>query len=111
MSDPEVILLASIREKWGALIDEAVSSSSLPACYLAALVSLESGGKFNESRYESNVYEHLKRVAQGQNHSYGSIDAHKLNQEAELLYTDSYHREALNRALTEHNRQYIAAAE
>jgi len=48
-----------IKTLWGAEIDAAVSKSSVPAAFLAALVAGESGGDPKARRYEPRVAHHL----------------------------------------------------
>jgi hypothetical protein len=71
MTDTE--LMQSIKEKWGATIAEACSTSSVPAAFLAALVANETGGNSNAQRFEKGVLASLWEVLQGRSPAYGSI--------------------------------------
>ncbi len=52
-------LMQAIKSKWGEDISAAVSASSLPASFLAALIANESGGNDQATRYEPAVFSRL----------------------------------------------------
>lgn len=54
-------LMQKIREQWGAAIDEALADSDIPAAFIAALIANETGGNPMATRFESGVYENLKK--------------------------------------------------
>ena len=71
MSEQE--LMQSIKTVWGAHIQTAASTSSVPASFLAALVANESGGKADAKRFEPGVLAHLWEVLLGRKAAFGSI--------------------------------------
>lgn len=58
-------LMARIREQWGANIRAAVTLSSIPEAFLAAIVANESGGAPGDTRFESAVFGRLVNVCAG----------------------------------------------
>jgi hypothetical protein len=66
-------LMQSIKARWGAVIDQACSASSVPASFLAALIGNESGGDPNAKRFEPKVLSDLWQVLMGRKAAYGSI--------------------------------------
>lgn len=66
-------LMQSIKTRWGSVIDQACSASSVPASFLAALIANESGGDPNVKRFEPKVLSDLWQVLMGRKAAYGSI--------------------------------------
>jgi hypothetical protein len=54
------VLMNSIKDRWGAMIEDVCHSSSVPPAFLAALIAGESGGKPDAIRYEPRVFDHLR---------------------------------------------------
>jgi hypothetical protein len=66
-------LMQSIQTKWGAAIAEACGTSSVPAAFLAALITNETGGNPDAKRFEKGVLTSLWEVLQGRKTAFGSI--------------------------------------
>jgi len=74
MTNPdELELMQSIKTKWGAKIDAACKTSSVPPAFLAALIANESGGDLNAKRFEPSVLIALWNVLAGRKTAFGSI--------------------------------------
>lgn len=73
-------LMQSIKTRWGSVIDQACSVSSVPASFLAALIANESGGDPNVKRFEPKVLSDLWQVLMGRKTAYGSIGGSDLVQ-------------------------------
>jgi hypothetical protein len=71
MTDQE--LMYAIKQSYGVTIDDACSSSSIPAAFLAGLVGNESGGRSDAKRFEKGVLAALWEVLLGRKAAYGSI--------------------------------------
>lgn len=84
--DPERALMGYIRGRWGALIEDVCqekaadpqnggSALHVPPAFLAALIANESGGDETRcpSRFESNIYDKLRYLHDGQITHLGSI--------------------------------------
>jgi hypothetical protein len=71
MSDQE--LMAGIKTRWGALLDSAAQTTSVPESFLAALVANESGGNPDAKRFEPAVFAALAEVLLGRKAAYGSL--------------------------------------
>ena len=84
--------LTLIHERWGALIDStlggAIRESPLRPTilpeFLAALISLESGGNPAATRFEPRVHQHLLRVRGGDETHYGGLTRSRLSQFEDL---------------------------
>lgn len=73
MTDADTLLMTSIRAKFGAAIDAACETSTVPAAFLAALIANESGGNPDAKRFEKGVLDSLWNVLQGRAAAFGSI--------------------------------------
>jgi hypothetical protein len=71
MSEQEMI--AGIKTRWGALLNSAAKTSSVPESFLAALVANESGGNADGKRFEPAVFAALAEVLLGRKAAYGSL--------------------------------------
>lgn len=69
-SDPEVKLMAHIRDLWGAEIADACHTSSVRPDFLAALIANESRGDVNARRFEPTVFGKLLLVCAGKQAAY-----------------------------------------
>ena len=70
---PEETLMQTIKTRWGAAIEDACHTSSVPPAFLAALVANESGGNPDAKRFEPHVLAALWEVLQGRKATFGSI--------------------------------------
>lgn len=93
MTDTE--LMQSIKTKYGDLIAEACSTSSVPAGFLAALIANETGGDSNAKRFEKGVLASLWEVLLGRKAAYGSITTKNL-----VLYVASLAATPINVSAT-----------
>ena len=71
MTDQE--LMQAIKTRWGALLDSAAQTTSVPESFLAALVANESGGNPDAKRFEPAVFAALAEVLLGRKAAYGSL--------------------------------------
>ena len=71
MTDQE--LMQAIKTRWGALLDSAAQTTSVPESFLAALVANESGGNPDAKRFEPAVLGALTEVLLGRKAAYGSL--------------------------------------
>lgn len=76
--DPNVALMASIRARYGVVIDAACAGTEIEPAFLAALVANESGGNLQATRFEPAVLVSLWQVLQGRKAAFGSIGAQDL---------------------------------
>jgi hypothetical protein len=65
--------MQSIKDKFGAVIDDACKDSSVPPEFLAALIANETGGNPNAKRFERGVLASLWEILQGRTAAFGSI--------------------------------------
>jgi len=56
--------MQSIKDKFGAVIDDACKDSSVPPEFLAALIANETGGNPNAKRFERGVLASLWEILQ-----------------------------------------------
>jgi len=66
-------LMQAIKTRWGALLDSAAQTTSVPESFLAALVANESGGNPDAKRFEPAVFAALAEVLLGRKAAYGSL--------------------------------------
>jgi hypothetical protein len=78
VTDPNAILMATIRAKYGAAITAACSGTNLPPAFLAALIANESGGNADAKRFEPAVLVSLWQVLQGRKANFGAIGGRDL---------------------------------
>jgi hypothetical protein len=98
-TEAERRLVQRVFTRCDAFIQESARSSLVPAEFLGALTTNESGGNSAAVRFEPSVYRHLKAVAAGERPRYGGIDAEALCKElAEVLHpkTGEFHALFLN---------------
>lgn len=67
------ILVKRVYDRCHQQIAKAVTTTTLPAGFLAGLVANESGGNPEASCFEPEIYRHLKAVASGKSAAFGSI--------------------------------------
>ena len=65
MPDPNIALMAKIRQQWGALIAAACANSSVPQAFIAALIANESGGDAGISRFEPAIFTQVAELFLG----------------------------------------------
>lgn len=95
----ERALMRRISARWGALIREVLSRSSIPEPFLAALIASESGGDPQAQRFEPAAYRRLKALVEGGAAAWGRLS--KASLEAEVGETlghrsPEYHELRLN---------------
>ena len=73
MSYAELGLMQRIQSSFGDLINSVVSSTAIPAKFLASLIANETGGDPTKKRFESGVLAKLWEVMLGRRARYGGI--------------------------------------
>lgn len=73
MPDANTQLMQTIRDKFGAEIEAACATSSVPPAFLAALIANESGGNPDAKRFEKGVLAQLWEVIMGRAAAFGSV--------------------------------------
>lgn len=73
MSDAELGLMQRIHSSLGDSITAAVSSTAIPANFIASLIANETGGDATKKRFESGVLGKLWEVLLGRRSRYGAI--------------------------------------
>lgn len=74
-ADHEVLLMESIRKRWGALIDDQCHNSSVRPNFLAALIANESGGDPAARRYERSAFTAILETCAGFRTDYQKVTA------------------------------------
>jgi hypothetical protein len=71
-------LMTRIQKQYGPLLDSTHAASGIPAAFLAALISNETGGNPDATRFEPAVFTALAEVLLGRKAAYGSLGAQDL---------------------------------
>ena len=75
MTDPNAVLMAAIRARWGAQIAAACAGTAVPEAFLAGLVANETGGDASKTRFEALDFGQMCQVMIGKRAHFEALGA------------------------------------